>query len=1348
MSALTAPPGDESFPVVGIGASAGGLEAIGSLLAALPADTGMAFVVISHLDPTHASALPEILGRTTSMPVIEAVNEQAVEPNHVYVMPPGQDMTIDQGRLQLQPRAGHTLHRPVDLFFRSLADDRRDQAIGVILSGTASDGTLGTRAIKGASGITFAQDESAQQSGMPHSAVADGFVDFVLPPAAIAEELVRISRLPRAIAASTPTLAEEDAYLAQVLENVRNETGVDFTHYKAPTLRRRILRRMILQRKDALRDYAQLLQDLPTEARALHDDLLIGVTSFFRDPESFEALTQSVFPALVNGRRNNEPLRIWVLGCSTGEEAYSLAIALTEFLETSQVAVPIQIFASDVNSGGIERARAGVYPSDIAQDVSPERLARFFVALDGHFRIAKSIRDVCVFSRHNVLIDPPFSRIDLVSCRNLLMYLQTTLQRDVIHNLHYALTTDGVLWLGNADSVGFQQGLFDTIDLQHKIFRRRAGTVSHPALRVGPSKRQVSARPANRHDIAGDVDLLKESDRVLLSRFSPAGVLVSAGLEILQYRGNVAPYISPAAGKPSLHLMQVLDRQLQVAVRAAIARCEAGEESVSDQRARLISDHGDERTVAIEVIQIGPGGQGFLILFGEDRVAGVRNFPVDPSRTGAATVSDDELLARVSKELADTQAYLQSLIDDQQTAHEDLESAHEEAQSANEELQSINEELETSKEEIQSANEELTTLNEELQHRNTELLRSNSDLSNLLGSTHVSVVFVGLDRSIRNFTAAAAALLGLRSADVGRPLRDLRLNNIADLDAPIAHTIQTLEVFEQNMQDEAGRWLSVRIRPYRTIDNQIDGAVVVFVDIDALIRGRLYAESIIATVPAPLVVMDDRFIIVTANPAFYRMFHTAERDTEGRSFFDIRDRTFDQPELRELIQRVLPDDRPIVDFRLNAVKEGRQPEVTLVNATRLVNAEGGRPLMLLSMEDVTERQHAESLRQQRVTELASADQSKNEFLAMLAHELRNPLAPIRTAAQLLGAPGVPARVSENARIIIERQIQNMVRLIDDLLNVARITQGKIDLRLAPLDLLAVVRRAAEVVQPQADERSQQLLVTLPAGPLYVLGDSTRLEQALGNVLTNASKFTNVNGRIWLRVESKATPHGDDAVVFVRDEGIGIGAETLPHIFELFKQGGPSPHRAPGLGIGLALVRRIVELHGGGVQVRSAGADRGTEFEICLPLLHETDPARDEPRTSAPPPTAIGQRILVVDDNVDAAESLTSLLRVWGHDVQMVHDGSAALELAPAWVPSVIFLDIGMPGMDGFEVAQRLRRMPMLERTFLIALTGFGGDQDKSRADQAGFNRHVTKPVDPAVLLTLIADFADGSTDGS
>ncbi len=662
----------ESFPVVGIGASAGGLEAFRSLLGALPTDTGMAFVIVSHLDATHASALAEILAAGMSMPVTKAVNEQLVESNHVYVMPPGQDMTIEQGRLQLQPRAGHTLHRPIDLFFRSLAKDRRHQAIGVVLSGMASDGTLGMRAIKGEGGITFAQDETARESGMPHSAVADGCVDFVLPPAAIAEELVRISRLPRVMAASTPSLADEDGCLARVLESLRRETGVDFTHYKAPTLRRRILRRMILQKQDDLLDYAQSLEARPAEARALHDDLLIGVTSFFRDPESFDALSAQVFPALIKGRRTNDPIRVWVLGCSTGEEAYSLAIALTEFLESSGDRAPIQIFASDVNPRSIEIARAAVYPGDIAQDVSPERLGRFFVELDGHYRITGDIRDLCVFSRHNVLIAPPFSRIDLVSCRNLLIYLEPVLQREVVRNLHYALTADGMLWLGSAESIGSQQDLFDTIDPRHKFLRRRAGSVSYPRLRRGSAGSSAPGQPPGLGDHAFRlVDVLKESDRILLSRFAPAGILVSPAMEILQYRGDVAPYISPATGKPSLHLMQVLDRRLQAAVRAAIDRSATEDRMSREERVRLTSDRGDERNVSVQVERVGPGPEAFLVLFDEEPTVLTRGVAADSRRHGVPSEKDDEELARVSKELADTQTYLQSLLEDQQAAHED-----------------------------------------------------------------------------------------------------------------------------------------------------------------------------------------------------------------------------------------------------------------------------------------------------------------------------------------------------------------------------------------------------------------------------------------------------------------------------------------------------------------------------------------------------------------------------------------------------------------------------------------------------------------------------------------------------
>jgi two-component system, chemotaxis family, CheB/CheR fusion protein len=1318
------------FAVVGIGASAGGLEALEALFVALPPDTGMAFVVVSHLAPTHPSALPAILAQSTSMPVAEAVDDHRLEPDHVYVLPPGSDITSDRGHLHLQPRSDR-LHRPIDLFFRSLAEYRRHRAIGIVLSGTATDGTLGVRAIKAAGGITFAQDDSARQPSMPHSAIADGHVDFVLAPQGIAEELVRISKLPRAIDGTFDQPSADDSGFSDILHAVRRETGIDFGQYKESTLRRRLLRRMVLRRIDTMAEYATVLRSNSDEARALHDDLLIGVTSFFRDPEAFDALARNAFPRLVAADRPQEPLRVWVLGCSTGEEAYSLAIALTEYMEVSGVQMPLQLFASDVNESGIRVARSGVYPGDIAQDVHAERLRRFFVAVDGHYRVIKSIRDACIFSRHNLLTDPPFSRIDLVSCRNLLMYLQPRLQDDVIRSLHYALAPSGVLWLGSADTVGVQQPLFEVYDAAHKIFGRRSGTSSHPArhimsARVPPAE-SPSGAPGGRVS-----DLLKDGDRLLLARFAPAAVLLSPHMEVLQYRGDVGRYISPASGKASHQLMQVLDRRLQVAVRAQIAQAEQEQRTVRADAVSILSPDGEARSIAIEVIPVGAPARAYLLLFEPEPAAAPPTRRPGRSR-GRPARDQAAALARVTKELADTQAYLEAVIERQEAAREDLEIAHEQAQSANEELQSINEELETSKEEIQSANEELTTLNDELQHRNAELQHTNSDLSNLLTSTDMAVLFVGPDFAIRRFTSSAGRILGLRPADVGRDLRELRLPIDVGLEGLIAETIATATPHEQDLADREGRWRSVRIRPYRTADYHVDGAVIVFVDIDAVVRARLYAESIIATVRTPLVVLDEHLTIVTANDAFCEACRMRPQDMEGRAVFQVADGFWDHPELRRLLERVLPLNEAVPDVAVSITRDGTT-RAWMVNARRLA-AHSERPLMLLSMEDVSEREHIEGLRRQRLDELAAADQSKNQFLAMLAHELRNPLAPIRAAAAVLGTPGAPAEVADHARTIIERQIQHMVRLIDDLLNLARITQGKIELRLESVELTQLVRRAVEVVQPVIDEREQEVSLSMTPAPMIVLGDAARLEQAFGNLLQNASKFTPRGGHIWVTVGG-ADP-GGDALVLVRDEGIGIAPSMLPHVFELFKQVALSPHQATGLGVGLALVRRILELHGGDVRVQSEGLGRGTEFRVWLPRLRTA--AASEPVGPSPTASSVAEhlRILVVDDNRDAADSLTSLLRVWGHDARMVVDGAAALELATQFRPEIVLLDIAMPEMDGYEVARRLRAVPAFDGTVLVAVTGFGRDEDRMRAAEAGFDRHATKPLGPNQLQDLL-----------
>ena len=1333
------------FPIVGVGASAGGLEAFTALFKALPADTGMAFVLVPHLAPSHASALADIVARTTSMPVSEVVDALRVESNHVYVIPPGSDMVIAQGMLHLYDRSSGAHHRPIDQFLRSLAVDQKHQAIGVILSGTATDGTVGLSAIKAEGGITFAQDDSAQQTGMPHSAIAEGSVDFVLPPHEIARELTRISQHPRLALDLVSSGTDGHANVGTVLEAIRQGTGVDFTNYKATTLHRRIARRMILRKTTALRDYAQVLRKTPSEVEALYNDLLIGVTSFFRNPEAFETLKTSIFPRFLKEDRARNPLRMWVLGCSTGQEAYSLAMAFAEVDGASARQVPVQIFATDLNAAAIETARTGTYPKDLLNDVSPERLRRFFTPVDGQFRISKTIRDMCVFSRHNVLGDPPFSRVDFISCRNLLIYLEPVLQQQVIPVLHYALKPHGVLWLGTAETTGPQKELFEMEDAKYKIFTKKAGALSRaPSFSLPRRAGQPEPSPPFLEPRDG-ADVLKESDRLLLSKFAPAGVLVSPAMEILQYRGDIGPYVSPVPGRASLNLLKMLGHGLQVAVRAAVLRAKRDETSVRQDAVRIQTSDGGVRNVAIEVIPV-KAGKGFLVLFAEPNAG--RPTPADKTRSKrkhARQDTVDQQVGRLSKELADTRDYLQSVIEQQEAAHEELQAAHEEVQSANEELQSINEELETSKEEIQSTNEELSTVNDELQDRNAELSRTIGDLSNFMASTNQAVVFVGRDLRIRRYTPAAESVLNVTTADVGRPIRETRFKiALPDLEPILSDAINALSATERDIQDDQGRWYSLRVRPYRTVDDQIDGAIFVLVDVDMLVRARLYAESIFATVREPLIVLDADMRVVTANAAFFRTFRVVPEHTTGRRLYELGNGQWDIPALRQLLEEILPLNHQLGDFEVVCDFDGIGRKAMMLNARRLDQLDLAEPLILLAIEDVSERRHAEGLRRERIAELAAADRSKTEFLAMLAHELRNPLAPIRAATQLLGLPGVAPAAMEKARAIIDRQIQNMTRLIDDLLDVSRITQGKIDLRIAPVDLTAILGRAVELVQHHLDEREQVLSVDLPSEPAHVLGDAARLEQAFGNLLNNASKFTPRAGHIWLSATIAEEQDGRrELVVRVRDEGVGVVPEALPTIFELFKQVGHSPHHVPGLGVGLALVQRIAALHGGTVAAHSAGLDQGSEFIVSLPVLRDALPDTvEETDLNASPADGASRRILIVDDNIDAAESLAALLSLRKHDVRVVHDGHAALQTAIAFLPEIVFLDIAMPGMNGYDVARRLRQLSGLESAFLVAVTGFGRDEDRQLAREAGFDQHLTKPLDPTALPGVLARVRD------
>ena len=831
-------------PIVGVGASAGGLEAFSQLLEHLPGDTGMAYVLVQHLDPQHASLLTELLGRKAHMPVTEVVDETAVVADHIYVIPPNTDLVIEAGCLRLTARsepAGR--HLPIDAFLLSLAEERGEQAIGVILSGAASDGSRGLAAIKSAGGVTFAQDpESAKYPGMPQSAIAAHVVDFVLSPQAIARELARIGRHPYVAKpkATEPlgSLPGADAGLLEaVFEILRGAFGVDFTDYKFPTIRRRVGRRMLLHTIDSLDEYVALLRRDADEVAALYHDILIMVTEFFRDPAAFAALRAEVLPSIVRARGPDSPIRIWVPGCATGEEAYSLAVSLLDVISAEKARRPLKVFATDINERDLVRARAGIYPETIASSLAPDLLRRYFVSVNGSYQVSKAVREMCVFARHDLTRDPPFSRLDLVSCRNVLIYLGPTLQKRVVPLLHYALRPDGYLVLGSSETVGSFTDLFTPVDRKHKVYVKRVSSspiapgVAYPAPAAAEADAGLAPRPSQpaRLTRADSVGLQDLADTTILGCFAPASVVVDAALDVLQFRGDTESFLQHPPGQASLNLLQMARGGLAVELRGAVAEARRTAGPVTRERVPHTVDEGAV-LVDVHVVPISPAaGQEYYLVVFERGLAGAQD------GGGADGPATSDHAARLRAELLDTRRHLENVIEDQEAGNEELRAANEEIQSSNEELQSINEELETAKEELQSTNEELITVNEELQGRNTELGLVNDDLSNLLDSVNVPLIMIGRDLRIRRFTPGTDRVLNIIPSDVGRPITDLQLRiDVPDLQAMLREVIETVSATAREVRDEDGRWYAMHVRPYKTADNRIDGAVVTLFDIDEI----------------------------------------------------------------------------------------------------------------------------------------------------------------------------------------------------------------------------------------------------------------------------------------------------------------------------------------------------------------------------------------------------------------------------------------------------------------------------------------------------------------------------------
>jgi two-component system, chemotaxis family, CheB/CheR fusion protein len=951
--------------VVGMGGSAGGLEAFGQFFSNIPPDTGLTFVLVSHLEPFHKGMMPELLGRQTKMKVIEAQDGIEIKPNHVYLIPPNADLAILHGKLQvLEPAAPRGLRMPIDFFFRHLAADQKEKAIGILFSGMGTDGTLGLRAIKENLGMAMVQDPaSAKYDGMPRSAINTGLADYVAPAEKLPAKLIQyIHHVPEPIGDRDLHDEEPSAALQKVFVLLRAHGGNDFSCYKSSMISRRIERRLKVHQFDTLPRYVRFLQENPQEIEFLNKELLIGVTNFFRDPGLFDFLCADGFSRLIENRPKAKPVRMWNPGCSTGEETYSLTIALKEHLESRRLpeSHTIQAFATDIDHDAIEKARRGAYSGNIVSDISPSRLERFFVREGEGYRIKRDVRDLVVFAPHNILVDPPFSNLDIVCCRNLLIYLNADAQMKLLALMHYALNPGGFLILGTAESIGGFSHLFSPVNQKWRVYERK-DVIERMLLEMPAhaSRRLRIAAPAAEEKEEPAMDIFYAAQRLLLDFYGPPSVVVTPEGDIIYVNGRTGNYLEPASGKVNVNIFAMAREGLREEL--AIAIREAGKLKKTAIRTGVqIKFNGGWSTINLTVRPLAEPADlrgMFLVVFEEieNRQSG------ETGKRRSAPKDADAPTAEVEEELRRTRERLQTTIEEMQTAQEELRSSNEELQSNNEELQSTNEELTSSKEELQSLNEEMQTVNSELQMKIEELSQSNSDMKNLLNGTEIATIFLDDVICIKRFTAQASRIVNLAAGDVGRPISHFTTNLKYDRLAQDAKSVlETLMPKEAQVQAGDGRWYDMRVLPYRTADNVIDGVVMTFSDITALKQteaqlqeARDFAQSIIATIREPLVVLDGELQIISASRSFYYTFQLNPVETEGRLFYEIGQRQWDIPALRQLLEEILRMNTPFENFKVGYHSPAIGRKELLLNA-RSIAREGRKPdLILLAIEDIT-----------------------------------------------------------------------------------------------------------------------------------------------------------------------------------------------------------------------------------------------------------------------------------------------------------------------------------------------------------------------------------------------------------
>ncbi|MEJ1098205.1 MULTISPECIES: CheR family methyltransferase [unclassified Pseudoxanthomonas] len=1340
----------EEMVVVGIGASAGGLAALSTFLDHLPADTGMTYVVILHLSPKHDSSADKLLQRSTRMPVIQVSLPTKIEPNHVYVISPSVDLEMVDGWLQVQPATRpRGRHVAIDKFLRTLAETHRDRSIGIILSGTGSDGSVGVSKLKEQGGVTIVQlPEDAEYDDMPRSALATGNVDFVLPAVEIPQKLVQLSlnareiRLPIAgedaeptiAKAIDPTRADEDA-VRDILRIVSERTGHDFHHYKKATILRRIERRLQVNLLRDVQAYRSFLEASDSETEALLSDLLISVTNFFRDREAFETVEREIVPSLFATRSSTEPVRIWAAGCATGEEAYSLAMLLCDEADRMAEPPPLQVFATDIDERAIARARTGLYPASVVTDVPPSRLREYFSKEQQQYRVKKNLRDKVLFAMHNVLRDPPFSRMDLISCRNLLIYLDRDIQGRLLQMFHFALRPGGFLFLGHSESAETAAQYFDVVDKKNRIFRARAqsrSSIQVPTLPLRPSLISPPAPPPRRRKGFSFADIHQR----VLELYAPPSVVVDADHNVVHASEHAGRYLRFTGGEPTYNVLKVVDPALRLELRSALIQAVNSKKSVE---AKDIRFEKDGETVRISITarpfrDAQADAEFVLVLFDETE------HPAAPLAQGEQMVVKDQVLMHLEDELQRTKERLQSTVEQSEISTEELKASNEELQAINEELRSATEELETSKEELQSVNEELTTVNHELKAKVEEAAQINDDLRNFIASTEIATIFVDADLRIKRYTPRAEDIFSIIPTDIGRRLLDIthRLH-YPELADDAASAFSLLQVREREVRASDGRVFISRVLPYRTAENRIDGAVLTFVDVTMLRQAEAQARSHGTPIELAsrdssdwgVILLDRQGRVSSWSSGAMRLLGFDQNEMIGKTLGTIC-----SPEDSQDFSTVIGLGRQSqqetdISERWYTRKDGSR-FLGYAFTTPVGHGEDGFVLLLWQRQEAADQDKPMSEERSHRADAQAANALRDEFLAVMSHELKHPLNLISVNTELLARMPEVRASDDVGRIVttLRRAIKGQSQIIDDLLDLSRMRTGKLRLNMAPVNLSSLVETIVE--SARADISAAELNIEFASsGPVVVRGDVHRIEQIVWNLLSNAIKFTPGQGHIVVHV----APEGEFGRLTVRDSGQGIDPDFLPRVFDMFGQAAArAASKQTGLGIGLALVRKLVNHHSGKVEVASRGIGCGSKFSVWLPLFVEKSRENEAEEQNNP---LTGLNVLLVDDTTDTVEALQALLELEGAQVMAATSGQEALDLAEAKQFDLVVSDIGMPGMDGHDFMKALRQRPAYATTPSVALTGFGSSRDIENALAAGFTAHIGKPVSLASLLEAI-----------